>query len=125
MIAGGVGITPMLSMLRYMLDMNDERKVTLVWSNRTPEDIVFESEFKEMERQLRGLKVHHVFTRQPGREAESRRLDESDLRNLLAECSRKATVFVCGPPEMMECVHAAVRRIGFPKRAIKMERFAL
>jgi predicted ferric reductase len=125
MIAGGVGITPMLSMLRYMVDMNDERKVTLVWSNRTAEDIVFESEFQEMEKRLRGLKIHHVLTRQPGREAESARLDESKLRNLLAECSRKAMVFVCGPPKMMKGVHAALRRIGFPKRAIKMERFAL
>lgn len=125
MIAGGVGITPMLSMLRYMVDMNDERRVTLVWSNRTAEDIVFESEFREMENRLSGLKIHHVFTRASGHEFESGRLDESKLRNLLAECSRRAMVFVCGPPKMMESVHVAIRRIGFSKRAIKMERFAL
>lgn len=125
MIAGGVGVTPMLSMLRYMVDMNDERKVTLVWSNRTAEDIVFQSEFGELETRLKGLKIHHVYTRDPDREPESGRLDESKLRTLLAECSRKATVFVCGPPKMMKSVHAMLRRIGFPKRAIKTERFAL
>ena len=36
MIAGGIGITPMLSMLRFMADHNDPRPISLIWSNRTP-----------------------------------------------------------------------------------------
>ena len=37
MIAGGIGITPMLSMLRYMASHKDQRKLTLIWSNNMPE----------------------------------------------------------------------------------------
>ncbi len=39
MIAGGIGITPMLSMLRYMADVDDPRQILLIWSNKTKEHI--------------------------------------------------------------------------------------
>jgi predicted ferric reductase len=41
MIAGGIGITPMLSMLRFMADHRDPRPVTLIWANRSPERVVY------------------------------------------------------------------------------------
>jgi predicted ferric reductase len=44
MIAGGIGITPMLSMLRFMADHRDPRPVTLIWANRSPERVVYVDE---------------------------------------------------------------------------------
>ena len=57
MIAGGIGITPMLSMLRHMAHVGDTRFVTLIWSNRSKKDLVFSAELEEFENKLPGLTV--------------------------------------------------------------------
>ena len=121
MIAGGIGITPMLSMLRYMADTQDHRRVTLVWSNKTKRHIIYPQEIQALQDRLPQLTIHHVLTAQPG----GRRLDQGRLAELLSGCSHKAAVFVCGPPQMMHAVHVALRGLGFPRRQIFMERFSL
>lgn len=123
MIAGGIGITPLLSMLRYMADHGDRRKITLIWSNRTRQHIIFPSEFQELEVQLKGLRIFHILTREPG--SEKRRLDRDGLKKLLADCSLSSAVFVCGPDQMMIEVNHFLVCQGFPKRMILMERFSL
>jgi len=125
MVAGGIGITPMLSMLRFMANVNDKRKITLIWSNRTRKHIVYPDEFSELEERLAGLSIVHVLTREPEYDGERGRLDEAKFRRLLASCSKQSTVFTCGPSDMMKEAYWALRRIGFPCRSIIMERFSL
>jgi predicted ferric reductase len=125
MIAGGIGITPMLSMLRYLADRDDARRVTLIWSNRTREDIVFADEFVELERRLKGLRIIHVFTRKPDGSSSGVRLNRNKLDELLSECNRKAPVFLCGPPSMMKEVRAGLTKNGFSRRRIYTEEFRL
>jgi len=125
MVAGGIGVTPMLSMLRFMADVKDERKITLIWSNRTRNRIVYPDEFFDLGKRLGGLSVIHVLTREPEYGGERGRLDKAKLERLLSGCSRRATVFICGPPIMMRETYRALRTIGFPRRSICMERFSL
>jgi ferredoxin-NADP reductase len=56
MIAGGIGITPMLSMLRFMADQRDPRPVTLIWANRSPERVVYADEMDDLSDRLAGLR---------------------------------------------------------------------
>ena len=63
-IAGGIGITPVLSMLRYMADTADNRKTLLIWSNQTRAHIVYPDEFETLENTLENLNVIHVLTRE-------------------------------------------------------------
>jgi predicted ferric reductase len=125
MVAGGIGITPMLSMLRFMADVNDDRKITLIWSNRTRKHIVYPDEFSALEERLAGLSIIHLLTREPEHDGEKGRLDEAKFERLLSSCSKQSTVFTCGPPAMMKDTYWALRRIGFPRRSIIMERFSL
>lgn len=125
LVAGGIGITPMLSMLRFMADVNDDRKITLIWSNRTRKHIVYPDELSELEERLAGLSIMHVLTREPEYDGEKGRLDEAKFERLLSGCSKQSTVFTCGPPDMMKDTYWALRRIGFPRRSIIMERFSL
>jgi predicted ferric reductase len=125
MIAGGVGITPMLSMLRYMGDMGETRKVTLVWSNKTEADILCRDELETIKDKLPGFTCSHVLTRQKDYRGPSGRLDDPLLRDLLSECSHDAPVFLCGPPAMMRDVRNVLRRIGFAGRRIYTERFSI
>ena len=125
MIAGGIGITPMLSMLRYMADCNDQREITLIWSNQTRKHIIFPDEFQSLEALLKGLRIFHVLTRDPEFRGETGRLDQPKLKRLLSDCSRSAIIFVCGPDEMMKEVHRCLVSLNFPRCMIFMERFSL
>jgi predicted ferric reductase len=125
MIAGGIGITPMLSMLRYMADHNDQRKITLIWSNRTQKHIFFPHEFQNLAAQLKSLRIVHVLTRAPEYTAEKGRLDRPRLKRILSACSLSSAIFVCGPDQMMKEVYNSLITIGFRRRMIFMERFSL
>jgi predicted ferric reductase len=125
MVAGGVGVTPMLSMLRYMADTGDGRKTTLVWSNRTEADILYREELETMKGELPDLSIHNVLTRQRDFQGHTGRLDTAMLKELLSGCSREASVFVCGPPPMMDAACKVLRGIGFKAHFIHTERFSI
>ncbi len=124
MIAGGVGVTPMLSMLRYLVDTNDGRKLTLIWSNRTQTDILCPQELEEMESKLTNLTIHHVLSEQRDFKGKTGRLNADMLKEFLEGCSRRAAVFVCGPPPMMDAVCRDLKIIGFSGRHVHTERFS-
>ena len=125
MIAGGIGITPMLSMLRYMADVESARIVKLIWSNKTSRDIFCGQELDAMRQKMDGLTVHHVLTGQPGYESPAGRLDAAMLAGLLEGCSRSCQVFLCGPPVMMHAVVKILKQLGFKTGCISTEQFSL
>ena len=124
-IAGGVGITPMLSMLRHMADRDDARTITLIWSNRTEEDILCREEIENMAEQLPGLSVTHVLTRQKDWDGPTGHLDTKILRGQLEGVSPRTPVFLCGPPPMMDAVGASLLELGWSPADIHTERFSL
>ncbi len=124
-IAGGIGITPMLSMLRFMADREDTRPVTLIWSNRSPEHIVLAEEMDRLADKLTGLHRVPIFTRNTTIEERSGRLNRTMLASILSGCSRRAAVFICGPYPMMARLKADLRALGFPTGSIFSEAFGL
>ena len=124
MIAGGIGITPMFSMLRYMAETGDGRKVTLVWSNQTEADILCREELDEIKRQLPNFNLHHFLTRPKQTLSSGGRLNQEKLKELLSGCNREAAAFVCGPPAMMKSVCANLRNLGFRRAHIHTEKFS-
>ena len=124
-IAGGIGITPFMSQLRYLRDTTLSRKVRLIWGNKTEEDLCFTDELEAMKRELSDFDFVHVMSHQddwPGergfitRELVERHVHDKD----------DATFFVCGPPVMMEKVIPMLgREMAIPGDRIRYERFAL
>ena len=125
MIAGGIGITPMLSMLRFMADHGDPRPVTLIWSNRSKKNVVFADEMDALAAKLTDLRMIPIFTRDAESGKRSGRLDRTSLETMLSGCSRRSAIFVCGPPQMMRQVYTDLKTIGFPARSIFTEAFGL
>jgi len=125
MIAGGIGITPMLSMLRYMADVDDPRPILLIWSNKTKEYIVFPEEFEDLKRRLQNFNIIYIITHGTGDENNIGRLDQNRLEKMLIGWSRKSNVFVCGPLEMMKEMIRAVKKIGFSSVRVYKEEFKL
>jgi predicted ferric reductase len=125
MIAGGIGITPMLSMIRFMADADDKREILLIWSNKTTEHIVFPEEFKMLENRLHHFRIIHVITRDREDGFENGRLDQNKLEKMLSGWSRKSKVFICGPFEMMKEIRRALKKIGFSSARVYKEEFKL
>jgi predicted ferric reductase len=123
MIAGGIGITPMLSMLRFMADGSDPRPVTLIWSNRSPDHVVFSDELDLLAVKLTGLRRIPIFTRNLENGKPAGRLNRQRLETMLEGCNRRSAIFLCGPPQMMNQVRSDLKTLGFPARSIFSEAF--
>jgi predicted ferric reductase len=125
MIAGGIGITPMLSMLRYMADVDDPRRILLIWSNKTKEHIVFPEEFDTLRYRLQNLNIIHIITRNSENNNKVGRLDQTRLEELLKGWSQESNVFICGPFKMMKEMNRAVKKTGFSSARVYKEEFKL
>lgn len=125
LIAGGVGITPFLSMLHFLADTQPDRRVTLLWANRAQQDIFAKDELDEMQQNMPNLLVHHILSHERDWPGETGFVDEDKLRRLLGQRLTRSCVFLCGPPPMMTVVSAALRKLGVSRRRILTERFAL
>jgi len=124
MIAGGVGITPMLSMLRHLEATGDPRPVTLIWGVRSEADILYRQELAKMAARRGNLRIVYVLSEQTDAPGERGFIDRPMLDRLLGPPEREATVFLCGPPVMMRKVSAALHGLGIPRRRVHVERFS-
>jgi predicted ferric reductase len=125
-VAAGVGITPLMSMLRYMCDRHDARRVLLVYANRTAADIVFRKELESIEaRGYPALKTIHVLSQPPldwvGR---SGRVDTTYLKSLCGDFSGK-TFYICCPPTMASALIRGLQNAGVSSRRIHADQFGL
>ena len=126
-IAGGIGITPLMSMLRHIRDTRAERTVTLLYANTSERDIVFRDELAQMERDgVAGLKVVHVLSK-PSDEwkGERGRFDEEKLKRLVSGDLAQRAFYVCAPPGLMQSTIQTLRKANVPAARIHFERFNL
>lgn len=126
-IAGGIGITPLMSMLRHMRDTGSGRKVLLLYACRTEGDIVFRDELDEMSSadMCPRLTVVHILSRpDQSWQGESGYVDRDKLERLTGNMSDTA-FYICGPPPMMKMVKNVITDMGVGTNRIHMERFSL
>ncbi len=126
-IAGGIGITPFMSMLRHMRDSATNREVLLLYANNTEEDIAFRSELDMIASQPPPrLRVVHVLSRAAEAwRGERGRIDRAMIGKKVTGDLRTRTFYLCGPPPMMTAVIATLFDLGIPSHRIRSERFAL
>jgi predicted ferric reductase len=124
-IAGGVGITPIMGILRTFADRGEIRPSTLIYSSRSWEDVIFREELEELERRM-PLRVVHVL-REPheGWEGESGYIDTELIRRVLPEGLRETAFFLCAAPPVIAAVNEALREYGIPIENIRFELFDL
>ena len=126
-IAGGIGITPLMSMLRHLRDTRTERSVTLLYANNSEADIVFHDELADMERGgAIPLKVVHVLSKPSDAwQGERGRLDEDKIKRLSGSEFTSRAFYVCAPPELMNLTIRTLRKADVPAARIHFERFNL
>ncbi len=120
MIAGGVGVTPMMSMLRTAADRGDERRFHLVLVVARREDVLFRDELADLERFL-DLDVTEVLR------GSARRGDPTPLITALGRVPEPAAFdyFVCGSPSLVATAFHALDSLGVPPDHVRTEQFDL
>jgi len=125
-IPGGIGVTPIMSMMRTMADRGDKRPIILFYNNREWDTVTFRKEVKELEDKLN---LHTVFTlEKPDKSwsGESGFLNREILMRHIPEKWLKdsADVFICGPAPMMNAVEKELLAIGYTQNKIHSERYS-
>lgn len=117
LIAGGIGITPIRSLLEEM-----SGDLVLIYRVVREQDIVFREELSRLA-QERGIRLCYVVGGHttPGTE---RLLSPEHLRQLVPDIAERE-IYLCGPPAMMNVLERNVRQVDVPPRYIHTERFAL
>ncbi len=124
MIAGGIGITPIMSMLRTMQEVSNTDQATLLYVCSTVGDIVFKKELDTMAAKNKWFKVAYVLSGEKRTGFYEGRFSGVILEK---EVDRAAgiTFFVCGPSAMMDAAVAILKKSGVPSNKIFTEHFAL
>ncbi|WP_198368580.1 ferredoxin reductase family protein [Roseomonas rosulenta] len=124
MLAGGIGLAPMLSMLRAARTARDSRPMLLLYGNRHAGQILAREELAELARAL-PLEVVHVLSEPPPGWAGATGMLSRDLvRARCAEAARAGWIFVlCGPPAMLREARVGLAALGVPGSRILEERF--
>ena len=123
LIAGGVGITPMMSMIRTLADAGDKRPVVLLYGSRDWESITFREEIEAIAPRL-NLKVVHVLEKpDAGWQGEKGYIDADVFRRCVPPPYAEHEYFICGPDVMMDAVEKALAELGVPMARYHSERY--
>lgn len=128
-VAGGSGITPVLSILRTVLAREPQSRFTLLYANRGMNSIMFREELEDLKnRHMERLRIVHVLE-EDAQEAElfTGRLTEEKcdaLFTAVIPASSLDLAFICGPEPMMNTVSARLAAHGMGKDAIHYELFS-
>jgi ferredoxin-NADP reductase len=125
-IAGGIGITPLMSMLRHMKDTRDRRSVLLLYANPDQDHIVFGQELSMIERSGRPfLKIVHVLSR-PNEtwNGEKGHIDHGIIQKYCGKDLAGKVFYVCGPPGMLAAIIENLKNLGVADRNIRLEIFS-
>lgn len=124
LIAGGVGITPVMSIVRDLTDRVWPGKIDLVFSVRSPSDVIFSDELRFLAARHPNLDVHVTVTR--GAEANwsgSRGRVTAERLKVLVPGAANRPAFVCGPDAMANAVRSELLALGVPAVRITLESF--
>lgn len=129
MIAGGSGITPIISILETILRVETGSRVTLIYGNRGWDDVIFRDRLQALCDEFGDrLTVDHVLEHPPEWWTGERGLLTSDvlqsrLNALDLEDDGLRRYFICGPTPMMEAAHAVLEERGVSPNRVAEERF--
>ena len=124
LIAGGVGITPMMSVTRYLTDTSFPGEIFLLFGARTTEDFVFREELEHLQRRHANLHIAATMSRAEGTAwmGPEGPVSKEFIAHAVPEISRRH-IHLCGPPPMMDAVKAALAELGVPKEQVMTEAF--
>ncbi len=125
-LAGGIGITPVRSMLKYAVDKNLNIPLHLIYSNSTVEQITFRQELEEWAKTHPNIKIDMTISKPEESKSPWNgivgRIDDALIAKLVPDFA-SSTFWVCGPPAMVDAMEEALEKLKVPQHQIKIEKF--
>lgn len=122
-IAGGIGITPIRSMVEDQARRGESGNAILLYGNRTLEETVFWDELTLLGKQI-AMPIYNVLSDQKDYSGEHGFIDGEKIKRLVPDVAER-DVFLCGPPAMMWGIIAQLKELGVPANQVHYERFSL
>jgi len=123
-IAGGIGITPFLSMLRYLNIKEKDRQVILLWGVRDSSELICNEELASIESNMKNLTIIPVLSSDKSYNGEQGFVDAARVKRLLNN-DFDYDFFICGPPIMLEKVVGDLKSFNIDPHKIHFERFSI
>lgn len=121
--AGGVGVTPMISMLRHAAKSEPGRPVTFLYTVRAEPDVAFRDELAVLARRAPGVRVYVTLSRgEPTPGFLTGRMDAQKIARYVPDPA-KAIHLICGPAPMIESLREGLVSLGVPDDRIRFEAF--
>ncbi len=122
-LAGGVGVTPIFSMLRTLAERRDRRPLLFFYGSNSWDEIIFREEIAALQERL-DLTLVHVLTHPPaGWTGETGLIDATLLDRHLPQDRNSREYFICGSDPMMDAVESALGKLGVSLEHIHSERY--
>lgn len=120
-LLGGVGISPIMAMLRSM-HKNHTNRLTLLYGNRTPDTVVYREELEKMKESL-GLKVVYIYSDLPKNHSWTGYTGffTKDIIERESNLNNNPVFFVVGPPVFITHIQAIMDELGIPKEQLRTE----
>lgn len=124
LIAGGVGITPMMSITRYLTDLSWHGDIFLVYSCRAPTDFIFANEVAALQGVNPKLRVVVTMSNPEGTDWKGPRgrITKELLTQTVPDLASRR-IHLCGPPAMMDATKAILAELGAAPDQVKTELF--
>jgi len=122
-IAGGIGIAPIMSMLRTLADRKDKRSHVLFFAGGNLDKLTFYDELSELKKILFLQKVIVLENPHSGWKGESGFLTGEMLKRHLPENKSELEYFICGPVPMIHLAEKELNRLGIPLHHLHSELF--
>ena len=125
LVAGGSGIVPLMAMLRHRAAVRSTVPTRLLYSSRSPEDVIYCDELDHLIKSSTMLEVAQTLTRTqpPGWTGYHRRIDTDMLRAVAWPTDQHPLMFICGPTPFVETAASSLVALGHDPARIKTERF--
>ena len=125
LVAGGSGVVPLMAMIRARAAAHGRQPFRLIYSVRTPDDVLYAAELRRRAREDAGLDVRIVHTRQapPDSPVAPKRIDVAVLNSHGWPPDFAPECFVCGPTSFVETAADILVALGHDPRLIRTERF--
>lgn len=123
LIAGGIGITPMMSMIRTFADSGDKRPITLLYGNPDWESVTFREELEALKARLDMTIVHVLVNPPAGWTGEQGFITAEILKRYLTPPYAAHEYFICGPDVMMDSIEGTLGELNIPISKYHSERY--
>ncbi len=127
LIGGGVGVTPVLSMLNTLCDLESQRETWFFLGIRNGDEHIMEEHFEEINQRFNNIHIHICYSNPSDQDRKEKKYDHEGrvtvelLKTILP--SNNYEFYYCGPPAMMDSLEKDLAGWGVSKSSVHFERF--